>query len=106
MLKKLLTVSAALAFSLALGCAESDAGIANKIKVKIDADRDLTGSQVQVTSSERIVTLSGTTPGPLAHEKILKYARETEGVRDVQDRITVVKATAPQAVTPEGAPAS
>jgi hyperosmotically inducible protein len=85
----------ALAVTLAFACTESDASISNKIRVKLDADRDINARQIQVTSNERVVTVSGSVPSEAAHQRVLKYARETEGVKDVKDELSVAVASAP-----------
>ena len=96
----------ALAVTLAFACTESDASISNKIKVKLDADRDINAQQIQVASDQRVVTLAGSVPGEAAHQRVLKYARETEGVKDVKDELTVAQASASTASTGENPPAA
>ena len=96
----------ALAVMLAFACAESDASISNKIRVKLDADRDLNASQIQVASTDKVVTLSGSVGSEAAHQRVLKLARETEGVKSVKDELAVSQANAAPAGENPGAAAA
>lgn len=98
----LLLIPLAAAAVLAAGCAQSDAdvSITTKIRAKFDADRIITNpSQIQVTTSKKIVTLSGTVQTGEAKAQAVKLARSTDGVKDVIDQLTVTPGAAPQSAS-------
>lgn len=108
MSKKFSSLLLALAVALlSAACAESDASIVNKVRTKITSDRDLGASHIEVASAGHVVTLTGTVESEASRAKALKLARETEGVRDVTDQLTVVAgAVAVVSTTPEAETAS
>lgn len=65
----------------------SDAALTAKIKSKMQLDDTLQGSSIGVSTSDRVVTLTGTAGSPVEHERALQLARETKGVKSVVDRI-------------------
>jgi hypothetical protein len=79
--------AAALMFTVA--CGQSDTGISTSVKTKLAADDTVKAYQVDVDTRDRIVTLSGEVETSAAKDRAVMIARETEGVRDVIDRITV-----------------
>ena len=104
----LFAIAAAAAITVA--CGASDAGITTKVKAKIMADRAITNSdQIDVTTQDKVVTLSGTADSETSKERAVTLARGTEGVTNVIDNITVAGAAASNmAGNPpaEGAPAA
>ena len=96
--------------AITIACGASDAGITTKVKTKITADRTITNSdQIEVTTQDKVVTLSGTADSQASKERAVTLARGTEGVTNVIDNMTVAVAAAsnmsgnPPA---EGAPAA
>jgi hypothetical protein len=79
--------AAALMFTVA--CGQSDTGISTSVKTKLAADDTVKAYQVDVDTRDRIVTLTGEVETSAAKDRAVMIARETEGVRDVIDRITV-----------------
>jgi hyperosmotically inducible protein len=91
--------------ALATACAESDAGITEKIKSEISTDRAITSaSNIEVSTHGHVVTLSGTAESAIARERALTLARGTDGVKRVVDNLTAAPAAAaaPQASASAG----
>jgi hyperosmotically inducible protein len=79
-------------FSVA--CGESDLGITTKIKSRLETDRTVNASQVQVSTQNKVVTLSGAVDSPASKERAVAVARGVEGVMDVVDNLSVSTAVA------------
>ena len=92
MLQKLAALIGAAALTVA--CAQTDAGITTNVKSKMAADDTVKAYQIDVDTSNGVVTLSGDVESSLAKERAEQIARNTDGVRDVVDNITVTE-TAP-----------
>lgn len=60
-----------------------------KIQAKYFTDADVKGRNIDVTTRDGVVTLSGEVENEAARQKAVQIARQTEGVRDVQDRLRV-----------------
>jgi len=85
---------AAAAF-LVLSCQGSkDAGITGLVKTKLAADSQVKASEIQVETTNGVVTLTGNIDSQEAKDRALHLARETEGVHDVKDMIAVRVAAA------------
>ena len=83
------------AAAITVACGASDAGITTKVKAKIAADREITNTdQIQVTTQDKVVTLSGTADSQASKERAVTLARGTEGVTNVIDNLTVAGASA------------
>jgi hypothetical protein len=95
----------ALVAVLAAGCAKEsdDAALVTNIQSQMFADQLLKNANLQVTSNNGEVTLTGTVPNDTAHLDAYKIASQTPGVTKVNDQITVQEAQA--APPPEPAPA-
>ncbi len=85
-------------------CAESDLGITTKVKARLEADRNVNASHVQVATQNKVVTLSGPVESPASKERAVTVARGVEGVVDVVDNLTVSTALAAVPAMPGGAP--
>lgn len=98
---------AVLGILLAGGCskAKDDAAIVTNIKAQLFSDSVLKGSDLQVTSSKGVVTLSGTVPTVAAQLEAYKIATQTPGVTKVADQMTVQGAQAAEPAS-EGLPAA
>lgn len=75
---------------MGVACAQSDAGITTKVKAKLATDSTVKATQINVDTTDRVVTLSGTVDSDAAKEQALALARETEGVADVLDNLTLI----------------
>ena len=72
-----------------IACAQSDPGVTTAVKSKLAADDTVKAYQIDVDTNDRVVTLSGNVETTAAKEQAVMLARQTDGVRDVVDRITV-----------------
>ena len=82
------------AAGLSVACGQSDAGISTAVKSKLAADDTVKAYEIDVDTDRRVVTLSGEVQTTVAKDQALKLARETDGVRDVIDKLAVTE-TAP-----------
>jgi osmotically-inducible protein OsmY len=89
MLKKLLMSGSAACLIIAVGCSQTDPGVTTAVKSKLAADDTVKAYQINVDTADGVVTLSGTVETPAAKDQAVSLARQTDGVRDVVDRITV-----------------
>lgn len=96
-----------LAGVVAAGCARKsdDAALVTNIKAQMFSDSQLKGANLQVTSKDGQVTLTGTVPTDAARLDAYKIATQTPGVSKVNDQMTVAGAQAAQAA-PAQAPTS
>jgi len=83
---------------MTVACAQTDPGITTAVKTKLAADNTVKAYQINVDTSNGVVTLTGTVEAPAAKEQAVILARGTDGVKDVVDHITVNQAAA---TTPE-----
>ena len=74
----------------AVGCAQSDAGITTAVKNKLIADDLVKARQINVDTTDKVVTLTGDVRTEAEESRALQIARDTNGVRDVVDQINVV----------------
>ena len=82
-----LVSAAALVFTVA--CGQTDAGITTAVKSKLATDDMVKAYQVDVDTSNHVVTLSGDVETEAQKEHAVRLARETDGVRDVIDQLRV-----------------
>ena len=99
MLKRLAVVLGAAV--VAAACGQSDAGITTAVKAKLAADTTVRAYEIDVDTNNRIVTLSGEVETSIAKDQALKLARETDGVRDVVDKLQVGESAATAGVLDE-----
>jgi len=95
MLKRLAILTSTAGLILAIGCSQSDPGITTAVKSKLAADDTVKAYQIDVDTKSRVVTLSGAVETSAAKEQALMLARQTDGVQEVVDRITVDPQAAP-----------
>ena len=69
-----------------------DGVITTKIKAKFVADAQVKATTIDVTTKNGVVTLDGAVPSGTAKQKALALARDTDGVTQVIDRLTVRRA--------------
>lgn len=78
-----------------VACSQSDTGITTAVKSRLAADDTVSAYQIDVDTNGRVVTLSGTVETPTEKEHAVMLARQTEGVQDVVDQISVNAGAAP-----------
>jgi osmotically-inducible protein OsmY len=78
-----------------------DAWITAKIQSKYFLDADVKGRDIDVDTDGGVVTLSGTVADPTQRRQAVDIARNTDGVRRVEDKLTV-HAVAALAGEPKG----
>jgi hypothetical protein len=88
-MKRLAGFLAVASLGFAIACAETDAGITTSVKSKLAADDTVKAYQVDVTTENGVVTLSGDVETAAQKEHAVTLARNTDGVRDVIDRLEV-----------------
>ncbi len=91
------------AAGLTVACGQTDAGITTAVKSKLAADDTVKAYQIDVDTNRKVVTLSGDVQSTVAKEQAVKLALETEGVRDVVDRLTVSETAATTGVDRDAA---
>ena len=67
----------------------TDGQITAKIKAKLALDDSVKASSVDIDTHGTTVTVTGTVDSQAQRDRILRLTRETQGVKDVVDRITV-----------------
>jgi len=76
--------------SLVVSCTRTtDAGITGTIKTKLTVDSQVRASEINVDTTNGVVTLTGNVDSQEARDRALQLAKETSGVRDVKDMISV-----------------
>jgi hyperosmotically inducible periplasmic protein len=70
-----------------VGAALSDTAITAKVKGAFVGDDRLKGSHIKVVTTNRVVTLTGTTPTDDSRTAAEELARNTDGVRGVDDQL-------------------
>jgi hyperosmotically inducible periplasmic protein len=77
---------------LSFGCATpavDDIEISTKVKGKLAADKETSAIKIGVDTTNRVVTLSGVVPTEREKAKAEQLARNTEGVSQVVNNITI-----------------
>lgn len=67
----------------------TDAVITTKVEAKLAADTEVSGANVDVDTSQGVVTLSGTVKTDTARAEAEKLARGTDGVKSVRNLLKV-----------------
>ena len=88
-MKKLAGLASAAALLFTVACGQTDAGITTAVKSKLAADDTVKAYQVDVDTSNKVVTLSGDVETAAQKEQAVTIARNTDGVTDVIDRLRV-----------------
>src|ERR687896_100312 len=89
---------------LAVGCAQSDAGITTSVKTQLAADDIVKARRIDVDTRDRVVTLTGEVRSDVEEAQALQIARNTDGVSSVVDQLSVVPETEVAPTTGAGAP--
>jgi hyperosmotically inducible protein len=71
--------------------AAADADITAKVKAQIDAQSDLKGMEIDVTTDGGVVTLKGVVPSALMRAKVGELTKNTEGVSKVNNKLTLAR---------------
>jgi hyperosmotically inducible periplasmic protein len=69
----------------------SDTWITTKVQAMYFLDKEVKGTQIDVTTKGSVVTLAGTVPTEATRQKAVADARSIEGVSQVVDKISVKK---------------
>jgi hyperosmotically inducible periplasmic protein len=77
------------------GCSQTDSGMTASVKAQLAADNTVKASQMDVTTLDHTVTLTGTVDSAAARERALEIARNTKGVRTVVNNLSVADEVAP-----------
>jgi hyperosmotically inducible protein len=64
-------------------------GITTSVKSQLVADSTVKGRNIDVDTRDHVVTLTGTVQSPVEENRALEIARNTTGVADVVDRMSV-----------------
>jgi hyperosmotically inducible periplasmic protein len=83
----LLLSAAGLVFTAA--CSQTDAGVTTAVKTKMATDDTVKASEINVDTHNHVVTLNGTVGSQAAKERAVMIARNTKGVTNVVDDLTV-----------------
>lgn len=83
-----LLVALATGLSLVMACATTDMGLTTKVKAKFAADDIVKASQIEVTTANGTVTLTGNVDSAQAKTRALELAKNTTGVTHVVDMIS------------------
>jgi len=94
MLQRLAMLVSAAGIAMAVACAQTDPGITTAVKAKFAADDTVKAYQIDVDTSNHVVTLKGNVDSAAAKERALAIARQTDGVTNVVDQISVGAAPA------------
>jgi hyperosmotically inducible protein len=68
-----------------------DAGITASVKTRLFKEKDLSAFDIDVDTYEGVVTLYGNVPDLDHANRAAKIARETQGVKRVESKLTVVR---------------
>jgi len=68
-----------------------DAGITTAVKTKMLADTTVSGLKIDVDTKDGIVSLSGNVASAVEKRRAIAIAKETDGVKSVNDRLKIVK---------------
>lgn len=81
-------------FCLVVSCMQTnDARITGTIKSKLAVDSKVSASEINVDTVDGVVTLTGNVDSRKARNRAIELAKETSGVKDVKDMISVRTAT-------------
>jgi osmotically-inducible protein OsmY len=90
MVKKSVVFFCAVMLAMATAAyAQTDAVVTANVKSRIAADDLVKSVELNVTTEDHVVTLTGTVPTKAAKDRVLSIARATSGVTSVVDKVTV-----------------
>ena len=79
--------------SLLVSCASTDVGITTKVKSSFVSDDLVKAAQIEVTTNNGVVTLTGNVDDAKTKDRALELARATKGVVNVVDMISARRAS-------------
>ena len=82
-------VLSAAALAMTAACSQTDAGITTAVKSKMATDDTVKASEINVDTHNHVVTLNGTVRSQAEKERAVTIARDTKGVSNVVDDLTV-----------------
>jgi hyperosmotically inducible protein len=71
----------------------TDTGITSAVKAKFVADDTVKAAQIEVSTKDGVVTLTGNVDNAAAKAKAIELAKETKGVKNVVDMISAREAS-------------
>jgi len=74
---------------LTFACAQPDAVLTAKIKTSLAVDSTVKASQIEVSTQNKVVTLTGNLDSQAGKDRALQIARSTSGVVEVVDMLAV-----------------
>jgi len=89
MLQRLAMLLSVAGLVVTAACSQSDPGITTAVKSKLAADDTVKAYQIDVDTSNGVVTLTGNVDSSAAKEKAIILARGQNGVADVIDHLNV-----------------
>lgn len=75
--------------ALALGCAQPDSVITAKVKASMAVDSTVKASHIEVSTQDKVVTLTGNINSQAEKDRALEIARSASGVTNVVDMLEV-----------------
>ena len=81
---------------------QTDAGITTSIKTQLAADDTVEANNINVTTREHVVTLTGNVDSLAEEARAIEIARTAEGVTDVIDQLEVRETAATTGVRVDG----
>jgi len=69
--------------------AVDDSLLANKVKMALYADKQVSGKQITVEASQGVVQLSGVAASTTEAQRAVQIAQGVKGVKEVRNRLTV-----------------
>jgi len=71
------------------GQGTDDASITAAVKSKLGADSTIAGAKINVDTKDGVVTLTGPVKSQTEKDRAMQIARETTGVKNVQDNLSI-----------------
>lgn len=75
--------------ALAIGCSQPDPVITAQVKASMAVDSTVKASHIEVSTQDKVVTLTGNIDSQAEKDRALEIARSAGGVKDVVDMLAV-----------------
>ena len=72
-----------------LACANPDDRITQSVKDRLAADQIVHGYHLDVTTDQKVVTITGTVDTTVAKDEAMSIVRNTPGIVDIRDHMSV-----------------
>ena len=69
--------------------AVDDSLLANKVKLALYADKQVSGKQITVEASQGVIQLSGVVASPPEAQRAVQITQGIKGVKEIRNRLTV-----------------